>query len=85
MRDAFVEEDRALRAELIDTIEDNFYKPVDESKLEDDSLKGIVESLNDPYSHYITPKEASTSRSRSRASSRASACASRRTSAACAC
>ena len=58
MRDTFVEEDRALRAEVIDTIEDNFYKPVDESKLDDASLKGIVESLDDPYSHYLTPKEA---------------------------
>jgi carboxyl-terminal processing protease len=58
VRDAFVQEDRALRAELIDSIEDNFYKPVDEKKLDDASLKGIVESLDDPYSHYLTPKEA---------------------------
>ncbi len=58
IRDAFVEEDRALRAELIDKIEDNFYKPVDEERLDDASLKGIVESLDDPYSHYLTPDEA---------------------------
>jgi carboxyl-terminal processing protease len=58
IRDAFVQEDRALRAEIIDSIEGNFYKPVDEKKLDDASLKGIVESLNDPYSHYLTPKEA---------------------------
>ena len=58
IRDAFVQEDRALRAELIDSIEDNFYKPVDDGKLDDASLKGIVESLDDPYSHYLTPKEA---------------------------
>jgi carboxyl-terminal processing protease len=58
VRDALVDEDRALRAEIIDTIEDNFYRPVDESKLDDASLKGIVESLDDPYSHYLTPKEA---------------------------
>jgi carboxyl-terminal processing protease len=58
VRDAFVEEDRALRAEIIDTIEDNFYKPVDEEKLDDASLKGIVESLEDPFSHYLTPREA---------------------------
>jgi carboxyl-terminal processing protease len=58
VRDAFVQEDRALRAELIDSIEDNFYKPVDEKKLDDASLRGIVESLDDPYSHYLTPKEA---------------------------
>jgi len=58
IRDAFVEEDRALRAEIVDTIEDNFYKPVDESKLDDASLKGIVDSLEDPYSAYISPNEA---------------------------
>ena len=56
IRDTFVEEDRALRAEIIDTIEDNFYKPVDETKLDDASLKGMVESLDDPYSHYFTPE-----------------------------
>jgi carboxyl-terminal processing protease len=58
IRDTFVQEDRALRAEIIDSIEDNFYKPVKEGKLEDASLKGIVESLDDPYSSYLTAKEA---------------------------
>ena len=58
VRDAFVEEDRALRAEVVDTIKDNFYRPVNEDKLEDASLKGIVDSLDDQYSHYLTPDEA---------------------------
>ena len=58
VRDTFVEEDRAMRAEIIDSVKDNFYKPLDETKLDDASLKGIVESLDDPYSHYLTPKEA---------------------------
>jgi carboxyl-terminal processing protease len=58
VRDAFVQEDRAMRAEIIDSIQDNFYKSVDKGKLDDASLKGIVESLDDPYSHYLTPKEA---------------------------
>jgi carboxyl-terminal processing protease len=58
VRDVFVQEDRALRAEIIDTIESNFYKPVNERKLDDASLKGIVESLDDPYSTYLTAKEA---------------------------
>jgi carboxyl-terminal processing protease len=58
IRDTFVQDDQALRSELVDTIRDNFYKPVDESKLDDAALKGIVESLDDPYSHYLTPKEA---------------------------
>jgi carboxyl-terminal processing protease len=58
LQDAFVDEDRALRAEVIDTIEDNFYKQVSDEKLDDASLKGIVDSLNDPFSHYLTPNEA---------------------------
>jgi carboxyl-terminal processing protease len=58
IRDTFVEEDRAVRSEIVSTIENNFYKPVDKSKLDDAALKGIVESLDDPYSHYLTPKEA---------------------------
>jgi carboxyl-terminal processing protease len=58
VRDAFVQEDRALRAEIIDSIEDNYYRPVNERKLDDASLKGIVESLDDPYSTYLTGREA---------------------------
>jgi carboxyl-terminal processing protease len=58
VRNVFVQEDRALRAEIIDTIESNFYKPVNERKLDDASLKGIVESLDDPYSTYLSAKEA---------------------------
>jgi carboxyl-terminal processing protease len=62
VRDAFVEEDRALRAELIEKIDENFYKPVDEERLEDASLRGIVDALDDPYSHYLTPDEAASVR-----------------------
>jgi carboxyl-terminal processing protease len=58
IRDSLVEDDRALRSEIVETIEDNFYKPVNESKLDDGSLNGIVDSLDDPYSHYFTPKQA---------------------------
>ena len=58
VRDALVDEDRALRAELVSEIKSHFYKPVDESKLDDAALKAIVDSLGDRYSHYLTPKEA---------------------------
>jgi carboxyl-terminal processing protease len=58
IRDTFVEEDRALQAEVVETIEENFYRPVDEDKLDDASLKGIVDSLGDQFSHYLTPDEA---------------------------
>jgi carboxyl-terminal processing protease len=58
LRNAFVDDDRALRAEIINTVEDNFYKPVKESKLEEASLRGIVDALKDPFSQYISPAEA---------------------------
>jgi carboxyl-terminal processing protease len=58
IRDTFVDEDRAVRAEVVDEIKDNFYKPVNEDKLDDASLKGIVNALDDQYSHYLTPDEA---------------------------
>lgn len=58
VRDTFVAEDRALRAEVIDTIRDQYYKEVDEDALDEASLKGIVDGLGDPFSHYLTPREA---------------------------
>jgi carboxyl-terminal processing protease len=58
VRDALVEEGPAVRAELIDTIQEHYYKPVSKSKLEDASLRGMVSSLRDPYSRYFSPQEA---------------------------
>jgi carboxyl-terminal processing protease len=57
-RDIFVEDDRAVRAEIIDAIEDGFYKQVDEDALDQASYKGIVRELDDRFSHYLTPEEA---------------------------
>ena len=57
-RDIFVEDDRAVRAEIVDAIEDGFYKDVDEDELNQASYKGMVRSLNDRFSHYLTPEEA---------------------------
>jgi carboxyl-terminal processing protease len=58
VRNAFVEEDRAVRDQIIDEVKDNYYKNVSREKLEQASLKGIVSSLHDPFSHYLTPAEA---------------------------
>ena len=58
VRDALVDDDRALRAEVTDSIQDNFYRKVDRAKLETGSLNGIVESLGDQFSHYLTPEQA---------------------------
>ena len=57
LRDAFVVDDRGLRAELQDKIQDDFYKPVDDQQIEQGSLKGMVEGLDDRFSNYLTPKE----------------------------
>jgi carboxyl-terminal processing protease len=58
VRDALVEEGPAVRADVIETIQDHFYRPVAKSKLEEASLNGMVESLNDPYSRYFSPTQA---------------------------
>ncbi len=57
VRDAFVDDDRALRAEIVDLIKDDFYRPVKESDIDESSLKGIVEGLDDQFSNYLTPEE----------------------------
>jgi carboxyl-terminal processing protease len=57
LRDAFVDDDRALRAELVDSIQDSFYKPVKQSEIDQGSLKGIVDGLGDQFSQYLTPGE----------------------------
>jgi carboxyl-terminal processing protease len=57
-RDIFVEDERAVRTEIIEKIEDGFYKEVDEDALNQASYKGIVRELDDRFSHYLTPEEA---------------------------
>ena len=57
LRNAFVTDDRGLRAELQDKIQDDFYKPVDDAQIEQGSLKGMVQGLDDRFSNYLTPKE----------------------------
>jgi carboxyl-terminal processing protease len=57
LRDIFVEDERAVRAEILDTIHDSFYKDVDEGDLNEASYKGIIRQLDDRFSHYFTPEE----------------------------
>ena len=57
VRDAFVDDEHALRAEIVDSIKDNFYRPVKDSQIDQNQLKGIVAGLGDRFSHYLTPKE----------------------------
>jgi carboxyl-terminal processing protease len=59
VRDAFdlgSDEDQT-RAELLNQIEDSYYKKVDTQKLRDGEYDGMVDSLHDRFSHYFTPDE----------------------------
>src|SRR5437588_3368878 len=58
LRKIFVSDDRAVRTELVNAIEDDYYKKVSRKGLEQASLKGIVNSLHDQFSAYYTPQEA---------------------------
>ncbi|MBX5470444.1 MAG: S41 family peptidase [Thermoleophilaceae bacterium] len=58
IRDPFTDGGFALRSEVIDALEERYYRDVPRSRLEQASLEGMVRSLNDPYSHYFTPAEA---------------------------
>ena len=57
-RDIFVEDERAVRTEILEKIEDGFYKEVDEDALNQASYKGMIRELDDRFSHYLTPEEA---------------------------
>ncbi|MEA2444473.1 MAG: carboxyl-terminal processing protease [Thermoleophilales bacterium] len=45
------------RAELIDAVSKDFYKPVKKGQLEEASYDGVIQSLHDRFSHYFTPQE----------------------------
>jgi carboxyl-terminal processing protease len=51
------DEDSRLSSQVIDLIEDNYYKDIDRKELEDASLEGIVRSLGDRFSQYLTPAD----------------------------
>jgi carboxyl-terminal processing protease len=57
-RSAFVA-DHATRVvdEAINRIASDYYRPVSKGRLADASVAGAVASLNDRFSHYLTPKE----------------------------
>jgi carboxyl-terminal processing protease len=59
VRDAFDlgSDEDSTRAELLEQIEDSYYKKVDTQKLRDGEYDGMVQSLNDRFSHYFTPDE----------------------------
>jgi carboxyl-terminal processing protease len=58
LRSAFVD-DRQTRVvdEAIDRIASDYYRPISASKLANASIAGVVTSLGDRFSHYLTPAE----------------------------
>ncbi|MFE4707957.1 S41 family peptidase [Peribacillus simplex] len=42
-----------------DTIKDNYYEEIDQEKLVDGAINGMIKALDDPYSAYMDKKEAS--------------------------
>ncbi len=46
-----------LQNEVLDKLEHSYYKKVDPATLQDDSIRGLLQGLDDPYTHYLDPKE----------------------------
>ena len=58
LRQLFVEDERTLRAEVIEEIEDSYIRDVPRSQLENaPTVRAMVKSLRDPFSHYLSPTE----------------------------
>jgi carboxyl-terminal processing protease len=58
LRSAFVSSPKtAVVDEAIQRIADDYYRPIPTSKLDDASISGVVASLGDRFSHYLTPSE----------------------------
>ena len=45
-----------LQREVENIIDENYYQPVDRAEMENGAMKGLVESLADPYSEYFSPE-----------------------------
>ncbi|HTC71371.1 MAG TPA: S41 family peptidase, partial [Solirubrobacteraceae bacterium] len=58
LRSAFVSSSQTqVVDEAIQRIADDYYRPIPASKLDDSSITGLVESLDDRFSHYLSPSE----------------------------
>src|SRR5688572_10055804 len=57
LRDIFVDDTTVIQADAIEVIEDNYLKEIPKQRLETGSLRGMIEVLDDRFSHYFTPRE----------------------------
>lgn len=46
-----------LQDEVIDKLDGSYYRKVYPRQLQDDAIRGLLKGLNDPYTHYLDPKE----------------------------
>jgi carboxyl-terminal processing protease len=58
LRSAFVSSSQTgVVGEAVERIAHDYYRPIPVSKLNNSSLAGLVESLDDRFSHYLSPSE----------------------------
>src|SRR5271166_3823202 len=58
LRSAFVSSPQSrVVDEAIQRIADDYYRPIPTGKLDNSSIAGLVESLDDRFSHYLSPNE----------------------------
>lgn len=58
LRSAFISSPKtAVVDEAIQRIASDYYRPIPTSKLDNASISGVVASLGDRFSHYLTPSE----------------------------
>jgi carboxyl-terminal processing protease len=58
LRDTLVGDQQAqLVDEAIDRIAEDYYRPIDQSRLANSGIDGMVASLKDRFSHYFSPQE----------------------------
>ena len=65
-----------IRAEVIETLEQSYYRPLTPEALRADNLRGVLGALDDPYTEYLPP--AAYRQLADRASSRATPASARR-------
>lgn len=46
-----------LQAEVLNRVEQTYYKPVDRAALEENAIRGMLAGLEDPYTSYFNPDE----------------------------
>lgn len=46
-----------LQEEVLDSLEEHFYREVDPEELEDDAVRGLLKGLEDDYTAYLDPEE----------------------------